>query len=135
MQQKQLPIGYYLKLADNCLTKGIDAIQSKHGLNRLEWQVLNSIYEKTEISKNEVLELMSPLADNQTVETIFTKFIDKNQVQSENNMLTLTTQGKELHKSCFDTQYEFRNKAVTDISEADYQTTISTLQKMIANIS
>lgn len=134
MQEKRLPIGYYLKLADNCLTKGIDEIQSQHGLNRIEWQVLNSIYEKPEISKSEILELMKPLANNHLVESIFTKFIDKSQVEIQNNMLTLTTEGKELHKSCFDTQQEFRKKAVTDISEADYQTTISTLQKMIANI-
>lgn len=135
MQQKRLPIGYYLKLADNCLTKGIDEIQSKHGLNRIEWQVLNSIYEKPQASKSEVLELMKPLADSQLVETVFTKFIDKKQVESKNDMLTLTIAGKELHKSCFDTQQEFRKKSVTDISEADYQTTITTLQKMIANIS
>lgn len=135
MQQKRLPIGYYLKLADNCLTKGIDEIQSQHRLNRIEWQVLNSIYEKPAVLKSEILELMKPLADNQLVETIFTKFIDKSQVEVKNNMPTLTTEGKELHKSCFDTQQEFRKKAVTDISETDYQTTILTLQKLIANVS
>jgi DNA-binding MarR family transcriptional regulator len=135
MQQKRLPIGYYLKLADNCLTKGIDEIQSQHGLNRIEWQVINSIYQKQEVLKSEILELMKPLADNQLVESIFKKFIYKNQVEIKNNLVTLTTEGKELHKSCFDTQQEFRKKAVADISETDYQTTISTLQKMIANIS
>ncbi|MCC6251526.1 MAG: winged helix-turn-helix transcriptional regulator [Bacteroidia bacterium] len=135
MQQKQLPIGYYLKLVDNCLTRGIDEIQSKHGLNRLEWQVLNSIYEKPGILKTEILELMKPLADFQVVESIFNKFIEKNQIEIKSNMLALTTLGKELHKSCFDSQQEFRKKAITNISETEYQTTISTLQKMIANLS
>lgn len=135
MLQKPLPIGYYLKLADNCLTKGIDEIQSQHGMNRIEWQVLNSIFKKPEISKSEMLELMKPIADNQLIETIFTKFINKSKVEIKNNILTLTTEGKTLHQSCFDTQQEFRKKVVTDISETDYQTTISTLQKMIANIS
>ncbi len=135
MQQKQLPIGYYLKLADNLLTKGIDEIQSQYGLNRIEWQVLNSIYEKQEVLKSEILELMKPLADNQSVETILAKIIDKSQVEFKNNLLALTTKGKELHNSCFETQKDFRKKAINNISEADYQTTISTLQKMIANIS
>lgn len=135
MQQKKLPIGYYLKLADNCLTKGIDEIQSKHGLNRIEWQVLNSIYEKPAILKDEILELLKPAADNELVENIFTKFIDKKQVEIKNNMLTLTADGENLHKSCFEKQQEFRKKALVDISEADYQITISTLQKLIANIS
>jgi len=94
MQQKQLPIGYYLKLADNFLTKGIDDIQSQHGLNRVEWQVLNSIYERPESSKTEIIELMKPLANNQLVENIFAKLIDKNQVEVKNNTLTLTAEGK-----------------------------------------
>ena len=135
MQQKQLPIGYYLKLADNCLTKRIDEIQSQYGLNRVEWQVLNSINEKPEISKSEILELMKPLADNQLLEDVFTKFINQNWIEIKNNIPTLTVKGIELHKSCFDTQKEFRKKSVTDISEADYQTTISTLKKLIDNIS
>jgi hypothetical protein len=42
MQQKQLPIGYYLKLVDNCLTKAIDKVQPQFGLNRVELQVLNN---------------------------------------------------------------------------------------------
>ena len=135
MQQKQLPIGYYLKLADNFLTKGIDDIQSQHGLNRVEWQVLNSIYERPESPKTEIIELMKPLANNQLVENIFAKLIDKNQVEVKNNTLILTAEGKKIHKSCFETQQEFRKKAVTNISETDYQTTILTLQKMIENIS
>jgi DNA-binding MarR family transcriptional regulator len=136
MKQKQLPIGYYLKLADNCLTTGIDEIQSKHGLNRMEWQVLNAIHEKPEILISEIIELMKPIADDHLIGTIVTKFIVKKQVEVNNsNMLTLTVGGKELYESCFSTQLEFRKKAVTGISDSDYQTTISTLQKMIANIS
>jgi DNA-binding MarR family transcriptional regulator len=135
MQQKRMPIGYYLKLADNYLTKGIDEIQGQFGLNRIEWQVLNSIYEKQGVLKSDILELMKPLADSCLVEAILTKLIEKNQVESHNDILLLTTAGRQLHNSCLDTQQEFRKKAVTDISEADYQTTISTLQKLIANLS
>lgn len=115
MQQKQLPIGYYLKLANNLLTEKIDEIQAQHSLNRVEWQVLNTISEKLEISKNEVLELMKPLGDNQTIKSIFTKFVADGNIEATDNKLTLTTQGKFLHRSCFDTQQKLRKKAVTDI--------------------
>lgn len=135
MQQKRLPIGYYLKLADNRLTKGIDEIQSQHGLNRIEWQILNSIYEKPSILKQEIIEIMKPLADSQFVETVLSKFNSKNIIETNNDILILTTVGQELHKACFDTQQEFIKKAVMGISETDYQTTISTLQKMIDNIN
>ncbi|MEO5996676.1 MAG: hypothetical protein ABIN89_08085 [Chitinophagaceae bacterium] len=134
MQQKRLSIGYYLKLSDNYLTKGIDEIQSQHGLNRIEWQILNSIFEKSLILKQEIFEIMKPLADSQFVETVLAKFSSKNFIETLNDTLTLTTAGQKLHKACFDTQQEFRKKAVIGISEIDYQTTISTLQKMIDNI-
>lgn len=134
MQQKTLPIGYYLKLADNCLTKGIDEIQSQHGLNRTEWQILNSIYEKPSINKQEIIEIMKPLADSQFAETILSKFRGKNLIEADDEILTLTTVGKELNKVCFNAQQEFRKKAMIGISETDFQTTISTLQKMIDNI-
>ncbi len=98
MQQKRLPIGYYLKLADNRLTKGIDEIQSQHGLNRIEWQILNSIYEKPSILKQEIIEIMKPLADSQFVETVLSKFNSKNIIETNNNILILTTVGQELHK-------------------------------------
>lgn len=135
MQQKQLPIGYYLKSADSCLTKGIDEIQSQYGLNRVEWQILNSISENPGISKTELFELMNPIAGHQPAEAVLRKFISQNRLVVENDLLTLTAEGKALHRSCFDTQKEFRKKAVAGISDADYQTTISTLKKLIANIS
>lgn len=135
MQQKRLPIGYYIKLADNYLTKGIDEIQSQHGLNRIQWQIINSVFEKPSILKEEVFEIMKPLADIQFVETVLSKFSSKNLIETNNDVLTLTTAGQELHKNCFDTQQEFRKKAVIGISDTDYQTTISTLQRMIDNIN
>lgn len=135
MTTKQLPIGYYLKLADNSLTKGIDEIQAQYDLNRVEWQVLNAIYGKSEILKSEIIELMQPMASTPLVETIFSKFADQKLVEFKGSMLTLTAEGRKLHQSCFDTQQAFRKKAMNDISETDYQITIATLQKIIANIS
>lgn len=135
MQQKQLPIGYYLKLADSCLTKGIDEIQSQYGLNRVEWQILNAISENPGISKTELFELMKPIAGHQPAEAVLTRFIIENRLAVENDLLTLTAEGKALHSSCFDMQKEFRKKAVAGIPDADYQATISTLKKLIANIS
>ncbi len=135
MQQKQLPIGYYLKLAENCLTKGIDEIQAKHGLNRLEWQVLNFISENPGIVTSELLELMKPIMDSRVVETIIQKFIDSSRIDMKDNRMSLSVLGMELHKSCFDSQQEFRKRSVANISESEYQITIATLQKIIANIS
>lgn len=134
MQQKKLPIGYYLKLADNYLTKGIDEIQAQHSLNRIEWQILHSIFEESSMTKQKIFEMMKPHADSQVVEKVLSKFSSKNFIETTNDTFTLTTAGQDMHKACFDTQKKFREKAVSGISEIDYQTTISTLQKIINNI-
>lgn len=135
LQQKQLPIGYYLKLVDSCLTKGIDQIHAKYGLNRIEWQVLNSINEKSEISKSDLFELMKPVTNSQSLEDILIKHRDKNNIMIKGDLISLTNEGRLLYRSCFNIQQEFRKKALNGISDDDYETTISTLQKIIANIS
>ncbi|MDQ0638894.1 hypothetical protein QF042_002459 [Pedobacter sp. W3I1] len=126
MNQKQLPIGYYLKLADSCLTKGIDGIQSKHGLNRMEWQVLNSIYEKPEILISEIIELMDPIADDQLVGAILTKFINRKQLEVNNtDMLTLTVDGRNYTNLAFRLNWRLEKKRLwisrTQITKPQYQ--------------
>lgn len=48
--------------------------------------------------------------------------------------LLITIDGQQFHKVCFDLQQDFRKKSMTNISDTDYQTTISTLQQIINNI-
>ncbi len=135
MQKKQLPIGYYLKLADTCLTRGIDEIQSQYGLTRIEWQVINTIMEQQAILESELIELFKPIADFEAIRLILKTFVDKKYVEQYKNILKLTISGQDLYQSCLVAQQDFRKKAFAHISENEYQTTLSTLQKLIANIS
>ncbi len=135
MEQKRLPIGYYLKLADRALTNGIDTIQSRYGMDRTGWQVLNSIFENPDILEDRLLELMQPFADKSFIESILSKFINEGQIDFKNNRLVLTVEGNKLHGACLESQREFRNKAMMDISEEEYKTTMLTLEKIIANLS
>ncbi len=45
MKSKDLPIGYWMKQADNLLTLGIDKIQAAFGFSRTDWQILNALKE------------------------------------------------------------------------------------------
>lgn len=135
MQNKKLPIGYFLKLAHDSLTKAIDGIQSHYGFNRTEWQILNSIQETISIQKQELINLLKPFADNQKIETILNELTNKNLIQMNNSQLKLTMEGKELYQKCFEMQKEFRKKSMNGISETQYQTTITTLERIIQNIN
>lgn len=79
---------------------------------------------------------MKPFADENMVAGILERFYTEDIVKIENdNVVTLTEKGQELHKLCFEQQQLFRQKAMTGISKQDYLTTVSTLQKMVKNIS
>jgi hypothetical protein len=128
------PIGYYLKLADNLLTNGINEIHLQNQLNRIEWQVINSIKETSTISNIELIELMEPFTDKETLYSIIDKLTIRKLIENINSSHTLSNEGQQLHKLCFDLQQDFRKKVMADISDNDYQTTISTLQQIINNI-
>lgn len=55
MQTKNLPIGYWIKQADQMLTKGIDEIQLLFNITRTDWQIINSINENNVIKKSELI--------------------------------------------------------------------------------
>lgn len=135
MKSQRLPIGYWIKRADELLTKEIDEIQSSFELTRTDWQVLNSIFERGQTDKSELTTLMKPFADLDLLNTILIKFKEDNLLREGTEQLTLTDKGIELHKACFEKQKAFRQKAMADISEQQYQETILTLQKIINNLS
>ncbi len=135
MQTKQQPIGYYLKQLDNLLTEGINAIQAQHGLSRTEWQTLNAISEEQPAAKEKLIELLNPFADSVALESILSKFVEKLLIEIKENMVILSDEGKQLYSSCLTAQQQFRKKVMSGISETEYQVTISTLQKMIENVS
>lgn len=135
MNEKKLPIGYWIKEVDTLLTKGIDDIQHQLGLNRTGWQILNSINEEGNYNKTELINLLLPFSSADETEAMINKFADEKIIHSQQNQLSLTSKGKELHTACFERQKQFRQEIMEGISEQDYDTAISTLQKMVLNIS
>lgn len=134
MQPQKLPIGYWIKEADNLLTAGIDAIHSNAGLTRTGWQVLNSIHENGSFQKAALFSLLSPFANEQTLEQILVKLAGDNLIEVKEDILFLTSGGKKLHQQCFDQQKAFRQKIMSGITEQDYQVAVLTLQRIVENL-
>jgi DNA-binding MarR family transcriptional regulator len=134
MKLKNLPIGYWIKKADETLTEGINKIHSQFGFTRTDWQVLNSLKENNRISKTELLEIMYPFEEKTIVEKILTKLKIENLIDEQSSKLTLTDKGLEIHQQCLERQMAFRNRCMEGISEQEYQTTYLTLKKLADNI-
>lgn len=130
-----LPVGYWIKQADRLLTGKIDEIQSEFGLTRTGWQLLNSINENSPAKRDMLIQLLLPFSDKNNTTQVLAEF-NRNQITtvSAQNEITLTEKGKQLFTACSEKQQQFRQKAMQNISEQEYQTTVATLQKIVTNI-
>ena len=131
--KNKLPIGYYLKKADNLLTEGINDIQNEFGITRTYWQILNSIKTDTEIDRQKLSELHSEFANKETIDKAVATLMERQLIREE-NFLTLTEKGQELYQNCFAKQQEFRQKAMKNITDDEYFQMITTLEKIIYNL-
>lgn len=132
-----LPIGYWLKRADEILTLRIDEVQEKNGLVRMEWQVLNILHETSPVTRRHIHEIMRPFADVDAVEAVLGRLAARGLIESTDGHaegLRLTDRGRHAHHVAAQTQQEIRRRAVQGISEVDYATTVRSLQRLVANL-
>ncbi len=135
MDTRNLPLGYWIKKVDNLLTAGIDRIQANHGLTRTEWQVLNCIAGSHHLSKTEIITIIAPFAHEKAAISILDKLERELLISQKDENIVITPTGTELNHSCLKEQLQFRKKAMNDVSEQQYQTTVYTLEKIAENLS
>lgn len=137
-KKPHLPIGYWLKKADEVLTSRINAAQEANGLTRTEWQILNVLHETSSASRSQIIELLSPFRDADALGSTIDALIDRGLVEAtetETRQLRLTAQGRDLHATALAVQKKIRQQAVQGIREADYGTTIQVLQQIVNNLT
>lgn len=126
--EDKLPIGYYLKKTDNLLTEGINRIHQEVDITRTDWQIINAINENAEIDRQQIADQLSDFANKETINEAVATLLSR-QLIHEDNYLSLTEKGKNLYRTCFQKQKMFRQKTMSNITEADYLQTIVTLKK------
>jgi predicted transcriptional regulator len=136
MEPENLPIGYWIKQADNLLSEGINHIHEATGINRTAWQLLHLIWEEKEIIVADLVEMMRPFCNATQVQETLEQLATKNLVvQTTDHSFSLTSEGLEFHDRCFKKQKEFRTITMQNISAEDYAVTVKTLRKMVGNLS
>jgi len=132
-----LPIGYWLKRADEVLTHHIDAVQRANGLSRTEWQILNVLHEVGSATDEQLAAPMRPFADATSLRGVVNGLGQRGLVAgngSADDRYVLTTEGQRTHEAALSLQKEVRQQAIKGISEAEYGTAVRVLQRIVENL-
>jgi DNA-binding MarR family transcriptional regulator len=140
MKRPELPIGYWLKRADNLLTEHINKVQEANGVSRFEWQVLNTLNETGGAGKAQLFEVIGTFVDAPSLDGILTRLTERGWVEqgdgSKHDALVyrLTTDGRRQHGVILGTQKEVRQRAMQGISAEEYAATVQVLQRIVQNL-
>lgn len=136
-EKPHLPIGYWLKQADEAITERVNHAQQANGLSRIDWQVLNLLQEIAVATWEQMAEPLRPFADRNRLEDVVNELVARGLVQGEDSAdaeFRLTDEGKQLHQAAHTAQKEVRQSAVEGVSQLEYETTVRVLQRMVANL-
>lgn len=134
MKDKELPIGYWIKRADQLLTEGADVVQSTFGLNRTSWMLVNSLAEKEWMSVDDCLKLLTPFTEKEQFDKLLEGLSARNVIEQKSDHLSLTNEGSDLHRKCLVAQQAFRSKTMDGISQEQYTMAVSTLKRLVSNL-
>jgi DNA-binding MarR family transcriptional regulator len=133
--KKTPPIGYWLKRADELLTKRIDEAQRSNGLTRLGWQALNVIRDKATAGRDDLVDALRPFADPAAVDSVVLELVSRDLVAgSESAVFSLTPAGNELYEKALAAQLAIRQQALAGITEAEYASAVDVLERLVANL-
>lgn len=136
-KQPHLPIGYWLKKADEVITLRINRAQEAKGLSRTGWQVLNLLYEAGSATWEQLAELLLAFATAAELREVINQLAGRGLLEEVTTAtcFRLTDEGLNLHRTALESQKEVRHQAMLGVGEAEYATTVAVLQRIVQNLS
>jgi DNA-binding MarR family transcriptional regulator len=131
------PIGLIVKQLDKALTAYTDEALARYSVTRLHWQTLNVIKDANQITFEKLFETMKVFLDKDQLDAVVNDLTQRNWVRREDSsssLLSITNEGKTGFAEVAKTQDEVRIAVMKGISQSDYYTVISILQRMIDNL-
>lgn len=132
---EQRPIGYWLRRADELLTEHIDEAQHAQGINRLEWQALNVVRDGEAATYDAIADVLRPFADRTAVQNALERLLRRNVLrETGERRLEFTADGESLYATALAAQQEVRKRAMTGISEGEYDAAVAVLKRVVTNL-
>jgi DNA-binding MarR family transcriptional regulator len=131
---RQTPIGLIVKQLDKALTAYTDEALACYGVTRLHWQTLNVIKDADHITFEKLFETMKVFLDKDQLDAVVNDLTQRNWVRREDSSFSITNEGKTGFAELAKTQDGVRMAVMKGISQSDYSSVISILQRMIDNL-
>ena len=132
--RQRLPIGYWLKRADDLLTARIDAAQRENGLTRLDWQALNVVRDAGDADPAQVTAALEPFASALEVEHALDALRQRGLLGESEGTVRLTELGSNVYDRALSSQKTVRTRALDGIHQDAYETTMRVLRQLVENL-
>jgi hypothetical protein len=132
----QRPIGYWLKLVDNLVDEQFATTLDEHGVTRMQWQLMN-VLARGSASVGQLDAAVAPFlaADGATTSLDhLSELIESAWVDATPTGYELTERGQAALERLTTVVATQRTQMSAGLTEADYLTTIATLQQMATNL-
>ena len=133
-KRQNLPIGYWLKRADELLTARIDAAQQENGLTRLDWQALNVVRDAGDADPVHVAETLHPFASADEVAGVLGGLRQRGLLVSSGERVRVSASGSEVYDRALSSQRAIREGAFDGIERDAYETTMDVLRRLVDNL-
>jgi len=131
----QRPIGYWLRLVDGLIDEQFARTLDEHGVTRMQWQLLN-VLARGQASVEMLDAAVAPFlaAGGETTIDHLTELIESAWVDATPTGYELTERGHGALDRLTNVVAEQRIVMSAGVTETDYLTTVSTLERMATNL-
>ncbi|MFE3793629.1 winged helix-turn-helix transcriptional regulator [Nocardia tengchongensis] len=129
------PIGYWLNRADHAFTTHMDTMLAEFGLTRITWQVLNVVADTPEATDTDIHTVLAANAARATLDAVIATTLTGDWTTRPGpGRIALTDDGRRRLAVVTDRVAAFRAQSMHGITEDEYRTAVSVLERMTLNV-
>jgi hypothetical protein len=135
MNNKQKPIGWYLKEVDALLTKQMNVSLAEKKINRVQWQILTNVSSSGFITTADFFKEVKRFVDLKELDILINDLKKRKLLVEKDFKIELTNIGVTKFKEIKVIQDNNRTQTMQKITDEDFQTTIKVLAQIVNNLN
>jgi DNA-binding MarR family transcriptional regulator len=133
------PIGYWLRRADEAITRQVNLALRSEELTRVGWQALNIVHQAEVVTREQMLGEMRDFVDAEELDTVLADLEERGWVTRRPRgagslELEITDGGRAGHARVLHIQNDLRRRAVQGVNEDEYATVLRVLERIVGNL-